>query len=1359
MSSNTQHITTTQLSVQAISYVGHKGQGIQDFWQQTLLPKSESEDRNKNYTIQEVIGLAIQDILIQSSAVLQSSYDLIILIEESSSDQYINHIEEAIKNSHLNPQKITVRRAKESDFIQEIHTIPSTKTTILASLQEKQEAHEAIFLVINGQNDKSLGTITEVSSTLSEKEWNSEIGTAKYIDILQKDQITGLYQKATTTNTLENFKHYYWTTAQSLLFESFLSVSRSILANYSELLPASEIGIDDTVKHYKKVFPWFHSIPQVKRKSISCLITSNTAYKITIEEASNKEQAHLYSLDKPQLLLFSAANQFSLLQQLEEAFISLTTRVENVYTLSRKLNQQHHHSYRLIFPATPLTVTQKLEEAITLLKEKTITGSHSKKGIIYGVHQTKPKIAFTYPGQGSQYIGMLQELSLHFSEVRSSISELDQALYGINALPNSMIVYPTEGAKTSEEKEMLQKELFNMEGGATNIVISSVALFDLLKKCGVSPEVHMGHSHGENTALNTSGILSSNRAAFFDLVTEISRRGSEGISEGEIPVGKFISVALFQQNIDAIIEKYKEDIYIAMDNCPHQFVVFGKNETIDAFQKEISDVGAICISLPFDRAYHTPFFEREMRFIQPIYDSIDLYTPTAKVFSCIDLEYFPKDPDAIKSRLGRQWTNCVRFREAIEVLHKDGINRFIEVGPGSTLTGFTNDTLNGKDFKAFACDIKQKGALKQLQFILAKLFVDGVDITIDPFLKEAIPVVSAPIHKNVVATSQISNTSQSAQQHILKQHFELMNQFLQQQEQISKQIFGDHYTAISPSQERKSQHTSTPLLDRIITATPDEVVFEKTLTLATDLFLKDHTLGRFSDPDEILSPLPVMPFVTTMEVIAEAASHWATDTLFVTKLEDIRGHKWIALDQESLHLIITGKKEKITTDSQTIKVCLYIEEAIPTNKVAEGTATLSGKYNTPPTVQLPKMEIIDHPTWDAKNFNETCLFHGPSFTSMDRLQSVGDTGIILDLINPTQKHFVANNEIPHFKTPGAILDASGQMVAYWLVEQGETHFGTFPFYVASFELYAPPQLQEGQKISCSAQFEKSNDIITGDYQFYSNNQVLFSIQGLHSKYYDFPVKFLNCLYWEGTNSYLSTPILLQSDLSVQARRITDLPNGFLDQGGEVWLRALAHMMLSSNEKDTWYAFPEKGNRRKEWLLGRVVAKEVVRAYADQHHFLALSPRDIEITTSKLGKPLVHCPLLANTGTIPNISISHSLSTAIAAITPQEMLIGIDLEVIHKKEEEYHVNLVFDTQEQTLLQGHSLLPYFCAKEAAAKSIGIPFLGSYTTWKIIDFSESKVTIQHENEFLEVAIHKTDTEIMAICIHTIKEQLLNN
>ncbi|WP_299676727.1 acyltransferase domain-containing protein [uncultured Dokdonia sp.] len=1359
MSSNTQHITTTKHAVQAISYIGYRGQGIQDFWQQTLLPDFELENSIKKYTTQEVIDLAIQNIIVQSPTILRSSYDLIILIEENSTDQYIINIEKAIKNSNFNPQKVTVQRAKEADFIQELYTTPNTKTTIFASLYERQASNEAIFLLLNEQNSKSLGTITEVSNTLSIEEWNSEIGTAKYIDILQKDQSAPLYQKATSTNTLENFKHYYWSTSQSLLFESFLSISRSILASYSELLPASEIGVDDTVKHYKKVFPWFHSIPEIKRESISCLITSDSAYKITIQEASKKEQAHLFSLDKPQLLLFSAVNQPSLLHQLEETLLSLTNQEEDVYTLSRKLNQQHHQSYRLVFPATPLTIIKKLEEAITLLKEKTISGSHSKKGIVYGVHQTKPKIAFTYPGQGSQYTGMLQELSLHFSDVRSSISELDQALYGINALPNSMIVYPTEGAKTSEEKEMLQKELFNMEGGATNIVISSVALFDLLKKCGVSPEVHMGHSHGENTALNTSGILSNDRAAFFDLVTEISRRGSEGISEGEIPVGKFISVALFQQNIDAILEKYKEDIYIAMDNCPHQFVVFGKNETIDDFQKEISDVGAICISLPFDRAYHTPFFEREMRFIQPIYDSIDLYTPTAKVFSCIDLEYFPEDPIVIKSKLGRQWTNCVRFREAIEVLHQDGINRFIEVGPGSTLTGFTNDTLNGKDFKAFACDIKQKGALKQLQFILAKLFVDGVDITVAPFLKKESSVTSLPLPKKAIAAPQISNTPPSAQQHILKQHFELMNQFLQQQEQISKQVFGSHHISILSPQEEQPQPILPPLLDRITTSTPDEVVFEKTLTLATDLFLKDHTLGRFSDPDEILSPLPVMPFVTTMEIIAEAASHWATDTLFVTKLEDIRGHKWIALDQETLHLMITAKKEKTTTNSQKIKVCLYIDKVIPTNKVAEGTAILSREYKAAPKVQLPEMEIINYPTWDAKNFNETCLFHGPSFTSMDRLQSVGDTGIILDLKNPTQKRFVANNEDPNFKTPGAILDASGQMVAYWLVEQGETHFGTFPFYVASFELYAPPQLNENQKISCSAQFEKNNDIITGDYQFYSNDQVLFSIQGLHSKYYDFPTKFLNCLYWEGANSYLSTPISLQSDTPIQARRITDLPNGFLDQGGEVWLRALAHMMLSQKEKDTWYAFPEKGNRRKEWLLGRVVAKEVVRTYADQHYFLALSPRDIEITTSELGKPLVHCPALENVGTIPNISISHSLSTAIAAITPQEMLIGIDIELIHKKEEDYNVNLVFDAQEKTLLQGHSLLPYFCAKEAAAKSIGIPFLGSYTTWKITSFSEEAVTIQHENEFLEVAIYKTDTEIIAICTHTVEEQLLNN
>jgi len=1350
--------TQVQLPIHGLSYIGSKGHGIQAFWQhslqeQTLVPTTKQ-------TIENIFDIAIKDIYLQCPSIFKTAYDLTILLQKDTSNTDVPSVKNTVENSSLYTAACTlkiVQISEEDQLVQRLEKSQSNTPTILAVLQEKEGQTEAIFFVFNVPEVAPKAIITEISANSSLANWSLSSQTAKYIDVVQQDQIhTEFYQETVATNSLHDFKHFHWSVATWSLFGSCESLLRAVLATYSEIIPPSEIASDDTVKHYKEAFPWFHSLPHSKRKSISCFANQNTFHTITVEEATEKNDSYLFQPDKPQLLVFSAPSQRALQGVIQTALDQLTNFEEDVYTLSRKLNKQHHQSYRLACSVAPDTIEKKLQDAISLLEEAPMSSSTSKKGITYGICETAPKIAFTYPGQGSQYTGMLQDLALHFPEMRSSISDLDQALYGINKLPNSTIVYPPEGNLTTQEKTMLQQELYNMEGGATNIVISSVAVFDLLKKCGVLPEVHLGHSHGENTALNTAGILSSDRNAFFELVTEISRRGSDGIEEGQIPVGKFISVALFQQNIDHILEAYKDDIYIAMDNCPHQFVVFGKNEIIKEFQKAISDLGAICISLPFDRAYHTPFFEREMRFIQPIYDSITLYRPTAKVFSCIDLDYFSEDPIQIKSKLGKQWTNCVRFREAIDILYKDGITRFIEVGPGSTLTGFTNDTLHGKDFKALSCDVKQKSSLKQLQFILAKLFVDGVAIQTDIFLKKEVPAIEV-IHERKSHKLKSTETSIQAetttQKQIVTRHFELMNQFLKQQEQISKQFFEGQ---ISVSQETNTTQELPPLLDGIVEVSTTEVVFEKTLLIDQDIFLKDHTLGRFSEGDNTGYPLPVMPFVTTMELIAEAASYWATDNLLVTKLKDIRGHKWIALDQESLRLLIVAKKE----NNQTIKIQVFTDQVHPTHIVAEGTAILSEHYALPPELQISEMKCKENPIWDAKDFNETCLFHGPSFTSMESLIDVGDTGIVLELKNPSQQQFLAHKETTHFKTPGAILDASGQMVAYWLVEQGETHFGSFPFYVASFELYDHPRLAEGQKIKCAASFEKNNDILIGDYQFYDQDKVLFSIEGLHSKYYDFPKEFLNCLYWEGRGSYLSQPLSIDTNLPVQLRRIADIPNGFLDQGGAIWLRALAHIMLSKEEKDTWYALSDKGTRRKEWLLGRVVAKEAVRSYADQYYSLILSPRDIEVIPSALGKPMIICDALAKKNALPDISISHSLTTAIAAVVPKGMTVGIDLELIHKKEESYNVGLVFDQEEKELLQGRSLLPFFCAKEAAAKSLGIPFLGSYTAWKIITITNDIVTIQHEHTLLDVYVYTDATEVTAVCVHTRKEkQLLNH
>jgi len=260
------------------------------------------------------------------------------------------------------------------------------------------------------------------------------------------------------------------------------------------------------------------------------------------------------------------------------------------------------------------------------------------------------------------------------------------------------------------------------------------------------------------------------------------------------------------------------------------------------------------------------------------------------------------------------------------------------------------------------------------------------------------------------------------------------------------------------------------------------------------------------------------------------------------------------------------------------------------------------------------------------------------------------------------------------------------------------------------------------------------------------------LEGFLEIFLNVPDEYHQCRNFTHT-AYISKP-WMQAETGLVCRRIDPFPNHFLDELGGVIKHVIAHLMLTAQEREFWYGLPEKGLRRSDWLLGRIAAKDALRQWAKQSFNLELSPIDIQILPTPLGKPVVQCPALESVGSLPDISISHSRGYVVAAVTNQpNVRLGIDLERLDLTHVDDWLTSVFTEQELKLLP-HSnkatMVGLWCAKEAAAKANSTGLQGVPNQWAITHYSmdSHQVNVSHNKKTFNVKLLYQNNEILAVC-----------
>jgi acyl transferase domain-containing protein/phosphopantetheinyl transferase len=605
---------------------------------------------------------------------------------------------------------------------------------------------------------------------------------------------------------------------------------------------------------------------------------------------------------------------------------------------------------------------------------------------------------------------------------------------------------------------------------------------------------------------------------------------------------------------------------------------------------------------------------------------------------------------------------------------------------------------------------------------------------------------------------------------VVSAHFELMQEFLASQARVITNFYSGASTydnaEASPSPVSLTTAVLTheeawPLLGQIIEKDGQHLWCERHFDMEHDIFIHDHTLGGPAhDRHPDLSPLPVIPFTISMEILAEAAACLFDGTQRVTGIYNVRSYRWLALEQGQLALGILAKlQSQPAAETWDVHVQLFqlnTAQATDSNLVFEGYVRLSDQFSPSPT---PTDFFLENPKpsrWsDAQLYTEG-MFHGPRLQGVKHIRQVSQQGIEADLQVMPIANFFSHTQRPVFQIDAPVLDAAAQLVAYWGSESFGVSFHTFPFQVRSFEQYGM-LLSPGEIILCRGLIGFTSDRqIDSSFDFLDQSgHVVARMEGFLEIFLKVPQEYHQCRV-APQSSYWSKP-WLQVETGLVCRRIEPLPPGFFDELGGVIKHIVAHLILTEKEREFWYNLPLKGSRRSEWLLGRIVAKDALRQWAKQRFNLDLTPMDIQILPDHLGKPLLYCPKLEAIAPLPDVSISHGRNYFVGAIAEPGMRIGIDLQRLDAVGYLDWLELAFTPKELELLaqlpqqnEKAIIIGAWCAKEAAAKAAGTGLNGNPKQWQVsqFDITNQKVAIAHVGEIFQIKLYFRDGEILAIC-----------
>ncbi len=277
------------------------------------------------------------------------------------------------------------------------------------------------------------------------------------------------------------------------------------------------------------------------------------------------------------------------------------------------------------------------------------------------------KIAFVFPGQGAQYFGMGKDFYENSNEAKKLIDKASE----IGNINMTQLLF-----EVNDDLNITKYTQIAM------LTICCAVLKEIEGK-GVKPQVCAGLSLGEYSALVAAGILH-----FEDAFKVVQKRGS--YMQEAVPVGGAMSaiIGLDAQRIEEICKETEGIVQVANYNCPGQIVISGEEAAVEAAGVALTEAGAKrVIKLNVSGPFHSSMLEGAGRKLRTVLEEIPMNEVTIPYVSNVTADYVT-DKAPIIDLLEKQVSSSVKWQQSVEKMIADGVDTFIEIGPGRTLSGF-----------------------------------------------------------------------------------------------------------------------------------------------------------------------------------------------------------------------------------------------------------------------------------------------------------------------------------------------------------------------------------------------------------------------------------------------------------------------------------------------------------------------------------------------------------------------------------------------------------------------------------------------------------------------------------------------
>ncbi|MEO2075013.1 MAG: ACP S-malonyltransferase [Bacillus sp. (in: firmicutes)] len=281
------------------------------------------------------------------------------------------------------------------------------------------------------------------------------------------------------------------------------------------------------------------------------------------------------------------------------------------------------------------------------------------------------KVAFVFPGQGSQTVGMGKELANQHSEVMAYFEKADKTL---NTKLSQLIF---EGPKEDLTKT------FNTQPA---LLTTSIAILDFFRKSGIKADYVAGHSLGEYTALVAAGVLSFEEGVF-----AVRKRGE--FMEHAVPNGEGSMAAVLgldRDPLSAVTNEVSNEgfpVSLANLNCPGQIVISGSREGVDRAGVKAKEAGAKrVLPLEVSGPFHSSLMKPAAEQLREVLDGMKMKDAEIPVVINVSAEPV-SDAFVIKDKLIEQLYSPVLWEDSVKKMIDLGVDTFIEIGPGKVLSG------------------------------------------------------------------------------------------------------------------------------------------------------------------------------------------------------------------------------------------------------------------------------------------------------------------------------------------------------------------------------------------------------------------------------------------------------------------------------------------------------------------------------------------------------------------------------------------------------------------------------------------------------------------------------------------------